>query len=95
MRAHVGDKLLAGGGGSVGLIVSVLGTDGLPPYVVKWQRGGHIAMVLPDQYARIIPASPRSWPAAGDPSLEPPGSASAAGGPAADDGGGSADDVAG
>ena len=57
MHAHVGDRLLAAAGsGSVGLIVGVLGEDGQPPYVVKWQRTGHIAMVFPDPYARIIPA---------------------------------------
>jgi hypothetical protein len=57
MRAQVGDRLLAASGsGSVGLIVAVLGADGQPPYVVKWQRTGHIAMVVPDPYARIIPA---------------------------------------
>lgn len=57
MRARVGDQLLQGGGSSsVGLIVGVLGEDGLPPYVVKWLRTGHIAMVSPGQYARIVPA---------------------------------------
>jgi hypothetical protein len=57
MRAHVGDQLLPGGGSSsVGLIVGVLGKDGLPPYVVKWLRTGHIAMVSPGQFARVIPA---------------------------------------
>lgn len=57
MRARVGDRLLPGGGSSsVGLIVGVLGEDGLPPYVVRWMRTGHIAMVSPGQYARIIPA---------------------------------------
>jgi hypothetical protein len=34
----------------------VLGPDGQPPYIVRWLRGGHISMVVPDQYARIIPA---------------------------------------
>jgi len=35
----------------------VLGSDGHPPYIVKWMSGGNIAMVDPDQYARVIPAS--------------------------------------
>jgi hypothetical protein len=57
MRAQAGDRLLAApASGSVGLIVAVLGEDGRPPYVVRWLRGGNIAMVFPDQYARIIPA---------------------------------------
>lgn len=55
MRARTGDTLVAGSG-STALIVDVLGTDGLPPYIVKWARGGNIAMVDPDPYARVIPA---------------------------------------
>lgn len=55
MRARAGDKLVAGSG-STALIVKVLGTDGHPPYIVKWLRGGNIAMVDPDPYARVIPA---------------------------------------
>ena len=55
MRARPGDKLVAGSD-SIALIVDVLGTDGHPPYIVKWLRGGNIAMVDPDPYARVIPA---------------------------------------
>jgi Domain of unknown function (DUF1918) len=77
MRAQAGDRLLTGTGGSVGLIVGVLGPEGQPPYVVKWQRSGHITMVLPDQYARIIPAGhpagSQSSPAAADAAPEPRG----------------------
>jgi hypothetical protein len=54
MRAKAGDQLLAGSG-SRALILDVLGSDGQPPYVVKWLRSDHIAMVFPDQYARIKP----------------------------------------
>ena len=77
MRAEVGDRLLAASGsGSVGLVVAVLGDDGQPPYVVKWQRTGHIAMVFPDAYARIIPAghpagTQGGWATSGLPSPEP------------------------
>ena len=39
-----------------GLVIRVLGPDGAPPYVIKWQSDGHIAMVTPSQYARIVPA---------------------------------------
>lgn len=56
MRARAGDKLVTGSGG-VALIVDVIGADGHPPYVVKWLRGGNIAMVEPDPYARVIPAA--------------------------------------
>lgn len=55
MRARVGDQLMTGSG-STALIVDVLGGDGQPPYIVKWSQTGHIAMVCPDQYARIISA---------------------------------------
>lgn len=58
MRAKVGDRLLVGHGRRrTGLIADVPRPDGQPPYIVKWLSDGHIAMVLPDQYARVIPAS--------------------------------------
>jgi hypothetical protein len=58
MRAQVGDRLvLPGSPGRGGLVVGVLGNDGAPPYVIKWHRDGHIAMVFPDEYARIVPAA--------------------------------------
>ncbi len=57
MRAQIGDRLvLPGSAVRCGLVVGVLGKDGAPPYVIKWQRDGHIAMVFPDEYARIVPA---------------------------------------
>jgi hypothetical protein len=54
MRARVGDQLVVGTN-RVGVVIGVPAEDGSPPYIIKWQDG-HIAMVLPDQYARIIPA---------------------------------------
>ena len=39
-----------------GEVVGVPSADGSPPYVIKWLKDGHIAMVLPDQYSRIVPA---------------------------------------
>lgn len=68
MRARQGDKLVAGSG-SIALIVNVVGADGHPPYIVKWVRGGNIAMVDPDPDARVIPGDSLSsgfrglWPA--------------------------------
>lgn len=57
MKAQPGDRLvLPGSPGRGGLVVGVLGNDGAPPYVIKWHRDGHIAMVFPDEYARIVPA---------------------------------------
>ncbi len=40
-----------------GLIIGIVGENGTPPYVVKWLSDGHIAMVTPGQYSRILPAS--------------------------------------
>lgn len=55
MRAHVGDQLVVDSD-RIGIVVGVPAKDGSPPYIVKWQKDGHIAMVLPDQYSRIVPA---------------------------------------
>ena len=57
MRAHVGDRLvLPAVPDRYGVVIGVLGQDGAPPYVIRWRSDGHVAMVLPDQYARIVPA---------------------------------------
>jgi Domain of unknown function (DUF1918) len=57
MFAHVGDRLLVEGDqGRTGLIIATPHEDGSPPYIVKWLANGHIAMVSPGQFARIIPA---------------------------------------
>jgi hypothetical protein len=59
MYAEIGDRLVVGGDPPrAGVIIGVPPDDGSPPYVVKWLADGHIAMVSPDQYARVIPASP-------------------------------------
>ena len=55
MRVQVGDRLVVGAD-RVGIVVAVPAKDGSPPYIIKWQKDGHIAMVLPDQYSRIVPA---------------------------------------
>jgi hypothetical protein len=58
MYAHVGDRLLAEGDSArTGLIIGVPHADGSPPYIVRWQANGQIAMVFPGEFARIIPAS--------------------------------------
>ena len=57
MYADVGDRLvIAGDASRTGLIIGVPHLDGSPGYVVKWLANGHIAMVSPDQFARVIPA---------------------------------------
>jgi hypothetical protein len=69
MHAEVGDRLIVGGEPErTGLIIDVPHADGSPPYVVKWLATGHIAMVSPGQFGRIIRASQpagKSGPAAG------------------------------
>jgi hypothetical protein len=57
MFAHVGDRLIVEGDAArTGLIIGVPHADGSPPYIVKWLASGHIAMVSPGQFARILPA---------------------------------------
>jgi len=69
MRARVGDVLvLPGSEVPAGLIIGMVGKDGAPPYVIKWLSDGHIAMVTPDPYSRIVPAPGDSHPGA-----DPPG----------------------
>ena len=57
MHADVGDRLIVENDPArAGLIIGVPRADGSPPYIVKWLANGHIAMVSPGQFARIIPA---------------------------------------
>jgi uncharacterized protein DUF1918 len=57
MKAALGDRLVIdAGSGRVGEVIGIPHADGSPPYVVRWQRSGHIALVSPDSYAMIIPA---------------------------------------
>lgn len=69
MKANAGDLLaVPGQERRVGLILRVLGRSGAPPYVVKWQSDGHIAMVTPGPYARIVrqpDEAPAGMPASG------------------------------
>lgn len=55
MRARIGDQLVVGED-RIGEVVGVPSADGSPPYIIKWLKDGNIAMVLPDQYSRIVPA---------------------------------------
>jgi hypothetical protein len=56
MYAQVGDRLLVEGDEArMGLIIGVPQADGTPPYIVKWLSNGHISMVSPGLFARLIP----------------------------------------
>ena len=58
MKACVGDRLVVDNDGDrVGLVIGVQHEDGTPPYVIKWLSDGHVALVFPGPYARIVPAS--------------------------------------
>lgn len=57
MRAEIGDKLIVEGDPArTGLVIGLRNDDGSPPYVVKWRADGHIALVYPGQYSRIVAA---------------------------------------
>jgi Domain of unknown function (DUF1918) len=63
MRANVGDVLVVPGSeGRTGLVIGVVGEEGTPPYVIKWLSDGHIAMVTPGEYWRIVRASDITQP---------------------------------
>ena len=57
MKARVGDRLIPDGDPDrIGVVIGLRNADGSPPYVVKWLTSGHIALVFPGPYARIVPA---------------------------------------
>ncbi len=56
MKADVGDRLVTEGpdGPRECLIIGLEGVDGSPPYVVRWLADGHIALVFPGPYTRLV-----------------------------------------
>jgi Domain of unknown function (DUF1918) len=59
MYARVGDRLVVSDDPArSAVIIGVPHQDGSPPYVVRWLTDGHIAMVSPSAFARVIPAGP-------------------------------------
>jgi hypothetical protein len=57
----MGDRLLVEGDlARTGLIIDVPHADGSPPYIVRWLADGHIAMVSPGEFARVIPGDKAS-----------------------------------
>jgi hypothetical protein len=58
MKADVGDRLVPDGNRDrMGVIIGLRNADGSPPYVVKWLGDGHIALVFPGPYTRIVRGS--------------------------------------
>jgi hypothetical protein len=59
MKARVGDRLLPDGDQRrTGVIIGLQHADGSPPYVVKWLSDGHIALVFPGPYTKVVRAAP-------------------------------------
>jgi Domain of unknown function (DUF1918) len=57
MKANVGDRLITEGvegGQRECLIIGLQHADGSPPYVVRWLADGHIALVFPGPYTRLV-----------------------------------------
>ena len=56
MKANVGDRLVTGGpdGPRECLIIGLHQADRSPPYVVRWLTDGHIALVFPGPYTRLV-----------------------------------------
>ena len=60
MKATVGDRLLVESSSSEkhrqeGEIIEVQGTDGQPPFVVRWPDG-HESLCFPGPDARVVPS---------------------------------------
>jgi len=59
VKAQIGDRLVPDGDDSrAAVVVQVRNADGSPPYVVKWLSDGHIALVFPGPYTRVIRGEP-------------------------------------
>jgi hypothetical protein len=59
MKARVGDRLLPDGEQRrAGVIIGLQNVDGSPPYVVKWLNDGHIALVFPGPYTKVMHGAP-------------------------------------
>ncbi|HEY5986701.1 MAG TPA: DUF1918 domain-containing protein [Streptosporangiaceae bacterium] len=56
MKAQVGDRLVTDDDDSrrVCEIIGLHHTDGTPPYVVRWFSDGHISLLFPGPYTRVV-----------------------------------------
>jgi hypothetical protein len=77
MRASVGDRLVVRGhraGDPIrsAEVLEVHGTEGGPPYLVRWDRDGHESLLVPSSDVTVEPRAPESAaPAAQAPAPEP------------------------
>ena len=77
MKARVGDRLVRDSGGThrVCEIIGLHHADGSPPYVVRWLTDGHIALLYPGPYMRLVhreDGPPAGQAAGGTPARETP-----------------------
>ena len=61
-RAQIGDRLVVparvrDGKARVGVVVEVLGAEGLPPFSVRWEDGSQ-TLVYPSSAAHVVSAGP-------------------------------------
>ena len=57
MRAHLGDHLVPDGDQArAAIVIGLRNADGSPPYVVRYLNSGHIALVFPGPYTRLVRA---------------------------------------
>ena len=56
MKACVGDRLTTEGsdGQRACVIIGLHNADGSPPYVVRWQADGHIALMFPGPFTKLV-----------------------------------------
>ena len=55
MKAQLGDRLIPDGDHCrAAVVIGMRNADGSPPYVVKWLSDGHIALVSPGPYTRVV-----------------------------------------
>jgi hypothetical protein len=56
MKARVGDRLVRDCGDShrVCEIIGLNHADGSPPYVVRWLSDGHIGLLYPGPYTKVV-----------------------------------------
>jgi hypothetical protein len=63
MKAHTGDRLIMEGAhvGShrrIGVVIEVRGSDGRPPYLVRWQDDGSETLCFPGPDAHVQSEEP-------------------------------------
>lgn len=58
MQANVGDRLVIEGaaGRRECRIIGLQHPDGSPPYVVRWLADGHLTLLFPGPYTRLVRA---------------------------------------